>query len=467
MARINDTIAAISTPIGEGGIGIVRISGKKALSISDKIFKSKSGRKPSGLKTYTLHYGHIVSSSKRKPSEAAGEIIDEVLLTVMRAPKSYTKEDVVEINCHGGIVPLRRVFEEVVACGARPAEPGEFTKRAFLNGRIDLAQAESVIDIIKAKTESSLRVAIGHLEGDFSKSIGREREKLIALLERLEARIDFEEETAGSSKDGFLEEIAGSEERVSRILDTKDLGALLKEGITCVICGKTNVGKSSLLNALLRRQRAIVTHIPGTTRDAIEETVSVRGIPVRLVDTAGIIKADSIVDEISVGKTKEYLKKADLVIFVLDLASPFNREDKRILKLLPKGATVAVANKCDARQRLNIDELPGWISRDILKISVLKKKNIDKLEKVVSEKILSGKIMHPEPALLTNARHASQLKSAFKNIKSAEAALKKEMSFEYAALDVKKAIFELGLIIGKSVDIDILDRIFKDFCIGK
>ncbi len=463
MSDLHDTIVAISTPIGEGGIGIVRLSGKKALSIADKIFVSKDGRKPSSFKTYTLHYGHIVKSQIQNK-----EIIDEVLLTVMRAPKSYTKEDVVEINCHGGIVPLRKTLEEVVRLGARPAEPGEFTKRAFLNGRIDLAQAEAVIDVIRAKTDASLGVAVRQLEGDFSKQINLQREKLLGMLQHVEAQIDFsEEELKAYSENEMIFKIRQSHNRLKSILDTQNLGMLLKEGITCVICGKPNAGKSSLLNTLLKRNRAIVTHIPGTTRDAIEESISVKGIPLRIVDTAGIVKSKNIIDKKSIEITKAYLKRGDLVIFMLDLSRPFDKKDKDIMKRLRPDRTIIVANKSDLKQRLNLDRIKTQIGEEVIKISILKKKNLSLVEEVVAKKVWAGKVIHPEAAFLTNIRHKRELEAALKNLKSAGLALKKSLPLELVAVDLRESIFHMGLIVGKSVDVDVLKGIFQNFCIGK
>ncbi len=472
MSDLGDTIVAISTPIGEGGIGIVRLSGKKALSIADKIFVSKDGGKPSGFETYTLHYGHIIhrpyTATKSEIRNPKSEIIDEVLLSVMRAPKSYTKEDVVEINCHGGIVPLRKALEEVVKLGARPAEPGEFTKRAFLNGRIDLTQAEAVIDVIRAKTDASLGVAVRQLEGDFSKQINLQREKLLDMLQHIEAQIDFQEEELGPySENEMIFKIRQSYNHLKAILDTQNLGMLLKEGITCVICGKPNVGKSSLLNTLLRRNRAIVTDIPGTTRDAIEESISIKGIPLRVVDTAGIVKSKNIVDKKSIEITKAYLKKTDLVIFMLDLSRPFDKKDKEIMKRLRPNRAIIVANKSDLKQRLNLDRVKTHIGEEVVKISILKKKNLGAIEEVVAKKIWAGKVIHPEAAFLTNIRHKKELEAALKNLKSTELALKKNLQLELVVLDIRQAIFHLGLIIGKSVDIDVLDRIFQNFCIGK
>ncbi|MFH1791441.1 MAG: tRNA uridine-5-carboxymethylaminomethyl(34) synthesis GTPase MnmE [Candidatus Omnitrophota bacterium] len=460
----NDTIVAVSTPVGEGGIGIVRLSGPKSLRIADRLFISKNGGKPSEYGAYSIRYGHII-----KPSGPDEGVIDEVLLTVMRGPRSYTREDVVEINCHGGIVPLRKVFEETVALGARPAEPGEFTRRAFLNGRIDLAQAEAVCDVIAARTEASLRVAVGHLEGHFSGEIKKERERLADILKDIEADIDFSDDDIDRyPRKETAERLSGISDALKRILDTQGAGMLLKEGITCVICGKPNTGKSSLMNTLLGRNRAIVTSVPGTTRDAIEEWASIKGIAVRLVDTAGIMKSRNIVEKKGIEKARHYLKTADMVILMLDMSRRLDKRDLEVIKRVPRGRTVAVANKSDLRHRLSVGRAKKLLNNaDILVISVTKKKNIDKLEDTIAGRIWSGKVIQPEPFFLNNVRHKKAIIKALRDVKSAAAVLYKELPPELAAADLKSAVSSLGLITGESVDIDILDRIFEKFCVGK
>jgi len=471
MSDLRDTITAVSTPIGEGGIGIVRLSGKKALSIADKVFVSKDGRRPSVFKTHTIRYGHVVGvkrSTNRKLSLKNTGVIDEVLLSVMRAPATYTREDIIEINCHGGIVALRRILEEVLKAGARLAEPGEFTKRAFLNGRIDLAQAEAVCDVVKAKTEASLKVAVGQLEGGFSVEIEKLREGLLELLRDVEVQIDFQEENiADIDKDVIIEGIEKSCNKINSILETQGLGMILKEWLMCVICGKPNTGKSSLMNALLRRNRAIVTHMPGTTRDAIEESISIKGIPLRIVDTAGIVKTNNLVEKKGIEKTKSYLKKADMAIFMLDQSRPFDKKDANIMKELALDKALVVSNKSDLKQKLNLKAIEKKIGIKIPSISVLKKRNLNVIEDALVKKIWGGKVMHPEAAFLTNIRHKNELNSALKHLRPAARALKNGSSWEFIALDIREAIFHLGLIIGKSIDIDVLDRIFENFCIGK
>jgi len=361
-----DTIAALSTPVGEGGIGIVRMSGKKALSIADKIFAAKDGAKPSTCQPYTLHYGHVVrmpETAASKPpyqprrfanghlqtyavGKAVGEIVDEVLLTVMRAPKSYTKEDIVEINCHGGIIPLRKILELVLSHGARLALPGEFTKRAFINGRIDLAQAEAVLDIIKSRTDASMKVALGHLEGELSRRINVLKDGLLDALGEIEAGIDFSDEDIEiASKREITGKLAEISQDIRKLINDARKGMIMKEGILCVICGKPNVGKSSLMNALLGRSRVIVTPVPGTTRDAIEEEINLQGVPVRLVDTAGISRGRNIVEKHGIRKSKSYIEIADLIFFILDLSRQWSKADRDIFNAIKDKNFIVIATK--------------------------------------------------------------------------------------------------------------------------
>lgn len=458
MNKDKDTIVAISTPIGEGGIGIVRMSGDKAISIADKIFVSRSRKKVNTFKTHTIHYGHI----------GHGEIIDEVLLSVMRSPKTYTKENIVEINCHGGIIPLRKVFDMVCKLGARPAEPGEFTKRAFLSGRIDLAQAEAVCDIINAKTELSLKVAMNHLEGGYSNQIGKMRQELLAVLGDIEADIDFSEEHEDVKiRHDLKSKLEKLLKNLKEILSTKDMGMLFKEGVRCVICGKPNVGKSSLLNALLRKNRAIVTHIPGTTRDIIEESINIKGINVKLVDTAGIVRTKNIVERHGVDRSKNYIKKADMVIWMLDLSKTFDSKDRDVLELLPLQKTIIIANKKDLKRKLNLKSIKEVKNIAVHEISALNNDGINLVEKLIADKIFHGKIIHPEAAFITSARHAKEVEAGIKNITSAIQQAVNGLPLEIIAVDIRGAITHLGMITGENVDINVLDKIFSRFCIGK
>lgn len=458
-----DTIAAVSTPIGEGGIGIVRLSGPRALEIVDDIFVSKYGKRPSQYDTYTVHYGHIVNKTPNP------KFIDEVLLTVMRAPRSYTKEDIVEINCHGGIQAVKKVLELVVRCGARIAEPGEFTKRAFLNGRLDLAQAEAVLDIINARTESSLKVAASQLEGELSRRVSEIQDEIAGVASHVEASIDFpeegleiiEEKTLVKKIDKVIAELKG-------LIDTSGEGIVLREGVLAIICGKPNVGKSSLMNLLLKRDRVIVSHIPGTTRDAVEEVINLKGVPIRLVDTAGIVRTRSVLEREAVKKSKGYLELADLALLVLDASSEIDAKDSDIIKLTQGKKKLVIINKIDLDRKIDKAALKNIFKKDmIVEISVEKRENIELLEHAILDMIWGGNFNQGEGAIVANARHKDLLDRSLENMLSVSAALKENRSPELIAIDLKEAIFNLGLIIGKSVSDDILDRIFGEFCIGK
>ncbi|MCQ9206593.1 MAG: tRNA uridine-5-carboxymethylaminomethyl(34) synthesis GTPase MnmE [Omnitrophica bacterium] len=474
LVNVDDTIAAVSTPVGEGGIGIVRLSGRKALSIADRIFVSKNGTKPSECMTYTVHYGHIMDS--RLPAGQAGfrgndSIVDEVILTVMRAPKSYTKEDVVEINCHGGVVSLRRVLDLLLSAGARLAGPGEFTKRAFINGRIDLAQAEAVLDIIKSRTEGSLKVALGHLEGELSRKITALRDELLDVLSEIEAGIDFSDEDIEPASGKELYRRLGSAlKEIKDLIDNSWQGMVLKEGILSVICGKPNVGKSSLMNALLRRNRVIVTPSPGTTRDAIEEEINLKGIPVRVVDTAGISRPKGIAEKHGIKKSKSYINKADLILFMLDLSRPWTKADSDILSAIKRKNFITIANKSDLKRKLNIHKIRGFPpDGEIIEASLLRNKNVGHIEEKILRKVWRGEIMHPEATFISNLRHKKDLEMAAKSLGRARGAFKKRQGFtpEIAASNLREAVFFLGSILGDAIEPDILERVFSKFCVGK
>jgi tRNA modification GTPase len=495
--NLDDTIAAIATAVGDSGIGIVRMSGPSALAVADKIFLSKDGHKPSDFKAYTVHYGWIIKShascvlrlaSKlqdtrhKTPAWPAGRqdtghrtqdtgynIIDEVLLTVMRAPRSYTKEDVVEINCHGGIVALRAVLELVLANGCRLAEPGEFTKRAFLNGRIDLAQAEAVLDIIRAKTDSALKAGAEQLKGILSSRIGNIRKQLLDILVVLEAAIDFPEEPTGSVGLGQLAESLGKiNGELKDILRCAGRGRILREGIHAVICGKPNAGKSSLLNALLKQERSIVTPVAGTTRDTIEEIIDIRGIPVRIVDTAGIIEPRDLVEKKAVLRSKRCIDLADLVILVFDGSKGLSREDEILTRKLKKKRVIAVINKMDLRQRLDRGKILKRFASAI-DISAKKIENIGLLEEAIADSVYRGKVPSIEPVLVSNLRHIESIRQAQKLIEETLVSLdnNKLLPLEFIAQAIKDGIFCLDAILGKGVLEGLLDRIFSEFCIGK
>jgi len=480
--NLNDTIAAIATAIGESGIGIVRISGKDAFSIADKIFVCKDKKKPSDFKTYTMHYGWIISS--RKP-QAAGrrleiknmqheacslkqEIIDEVILTIMRAPKSFTKEDVVEINCHGGIVALRTVLELVLEKGARLAEPGEFTKRAFLNGRIDLAQAEAVLDIIRAKTDAALKIGMQQLGGALSTQLNKIREELLDILTVLEANIDFPEEEIGAADlKKVMNRLNSADKELRQILHSSQRGKILREGINVVICGKPNVGKSSLLNTLLRTERSIVSHIPGTTRDTIEEIIDIKGVPIKIVDTAGIIEPKDLVERKAIQRARKYIDSADLVILLFDASKKLSKEDNLLMRRVRNKPVVAAINKIDLRRRIEKAKIKERFLR-VIDISAKKAQNINCLEEAILDLVSEGKAdTQPELMLLSNIRHIEALKEAQKLIVQAIDLLDNGVSIEFIAQDLKDALSNLDNILGKTFSEDLLDNIFSQFCIGK
>jgi tRNA modification GTPase len=463
-----ETIAAISTPLGEGGIGIVRLSGPSSLAIADKIFKSKNGLKPSEVSTHTLHYGFIASN---------GEVLDEVLLTVMRAPRTYTREDVVEINCHGGAILLKKVMELILREGARFAEPGEFTKRAFLNGRIDLTQAEAVSEIISAKTELGLKSALSQLWGSFSKRLKEISKKLTELLAQIEASINFPEEDISTSEAPELaENISQIISSLEELLVTAKESRLLKEGIAVTLVGRPNVGKSTLLNSLLGRERAIVTSTPGTTRDTIEEFLDIDGLPVRLVDTAGIRNAKSLIDKESIRRTRASLSEADLILFVLDGSALLSGADMKIAKEVSKKKTFVVINKADLPMRIEHNKVARTFPGNILNVSAKNGSGISDLKRAIVSLSRSGEILSPEPAFLANLRHQTMLEEAKKSLQNAynlfedgagEREKPTEIPFELIAFELREAQQSIGEVTGEVTTDDILSEIFSKFCIGK
>ncbi len=478
--NLEDTIAAVSTPIGEGGIGIVRLSGKDALKIADRIFKSGDKKKPSSFKTYTVHYGWIIdrrqkAEDRRQKNLSSdicplnSEIIDEVILTVMRSPKSYTKEDVVEINCHSGIVPLKRILDLTLKNGARLAEPGEFTRRALQNGRIDLIQAEAVLDIIKAKTERALSLGLNQLKGKLSEEIDAIRNFLLDIYAEIEAMIDFPEEAISpATSRELLNKIEKSEVKIKRLLDSSSQGKILREGIRIVICGKPNVGKSSLLNILLKHPRAIVTDIPGTTRDTIEEFADIKGIPVKLVDTAGIIEPRDLVEQEAIKRSRHSIMLADLVILVWDAGSQGCQEENLIIRNLDGKKIICAVNKCDLNPEPGLKKIKQMLPRaKIIKISCLKNQGISKLEEVIADFVWQGKVISGDDILISNLRQVDALRKTSAAIKEAKLALGKQKAIELAAEEFKEAFKHLDEIVGKNLSLDLLDRIFSKFCIGK
>jgi len=460
---MDDTIAAISTPLGEGGIGIVRISGSEALKIAGKIFKPKRKKEIKRPENHKLMYGHVVNPEN-------GEVIDEVLLAYMRSPKTYTAEDVVEINCHGGIVPLRKTLELTLKYGARPAEPGEFTKRAFLNGRIDLAQAESVLDIIRARTEKGLQIAVRQLKGRLSTKVNKIQNKILDLIAHIEANIDFPEEDLEILDTGNIKRIVEEiNKELFLILEGAEKGKIYREGINAVIVGKPNVGKSSLLNALLREKRAIVTDIPGTTRDVIEEYINIRGIPLKIVDTAGLRETSELVEKLGVERTKELLGKADIVLLMLDAGTGITEEDLGVINLVDKKKTLVVINKIDVEKdvlsREKVKEI--FKKRPLMEISALKEEGIEELEELIYQTIMGGNVKKQEDILISNVRHKSIIERAKTNIEDAKRALEKGLPLDLVTVDLRSAWEVMGEITGMTVGEELIDRIFRDFCVGK
>ncbi len=462
LFNLDDTIVAISTPVGEGGIGIVRLSGKDALAIADKMFVAKNKKKPSEFKSFTAHYGDVVH---------AAETIDEALLTLMRTPKSYTKEDVVEISAHGGVASVRAILKLAVALGARPAEPGEFTKRAFLNGRIDLTQAEAVLDMIHSRTETFLRVSANQLKGELSTELGKIREQLMDVYTAVEAIINFPEDDIDAEKQWVLslrERMQGAQDDIRRLLASADHGRILKDGIKVVLCGRPNVGKSSLLNVLLRQPRAIVSPIAGTTRDTIEETAQIEGIPFQLVDTAGVLEPRDLIEEEAIRRSQMSIRGADLVLLILDASAPLDAEDEKIFDLVRGRNVIVVLNKCDLKTELDERRaqtvFPGT---PIMRVCALNKEGIKELEKKIVAQVWQGNLNDTHGVLISNARHAHALQEALAAVTDARETLQKRSSLEIVSEQIKRAVNFLDAITGRHVDNDLLEQIFARFCIGK
>lgn len=457
-----DTIAAISTPLGEGGIGIVRISGPCAIGIAKAIFRSKTGAAALHLESHRIKHGFIVDPE-------TGEPIDEVLLNVMCAPKTFTMEDTVEINCHGGRTVLLKVLELAIASGARLAEPGEFTKRAFLNGRIDLAQAEAVIEVIRAKTEASLAAAMALLRGGLSKEIASLEEDLLGALASIEASIDFAEEGLEiASPESLRVCLSGCIDSLDALIDSYSRGRMARDGLAVVIAGRPNVGKSSLLNAILRHDRAIVSPFPGTTRDLIEESICIKGTPFKLQDTAGIRRARGPIEEQGVSRSREALERADLALLVVDGSIHLNGADRRLFSGAVSRRAICVLNKIDLPAAFGEDalrkELPGL---RIVKVSALLGMGIEKLKEAIYQEAVEGDGRGEGAPLVLKLRHQQALKKAKSHLKKALRALQIGLSPEFVAIDIKGALGCLGDISGRDAGAALLDRIFEDFCIGK
>jgi len=455
-----DTIAAVSTVTGEGGISIIRVSGENSLRITNKIFKSKNNKNILNMLPYTMRYGHIVEI-------VTGDIIDEVLVAFMKAPHSFTAEDTVEINCHGGVTATNKVLKEVFKAGARLAQPGEFTKRAFLNGRIDLSQAEAVIDIIRAKTELSMKAAVMQSEGKLSIKINSLRNILLMVIASIEATVDYpEEDLEEVTSENITPKLLKLLSIIDSILITADEGKIIRDGLSTVIAGKPNVGKSSLLNALLNENRAIVTDVPGTTRDVIEEYFNLDGIPIKIIDTAGIRDTNDVIESIGVVKSLEKINEADLIIFMLDLSRPLDNEDKQIISRISDKKYIVLLNKSDLNSKIKFKEIEGLNPKYFIETSLLSGEGIDRLKSMIKEMFFNQEIAS-DSIMLTNTRHKHALISASQSIEQAISTLHNTVAIDLASIDLRNAWSNLGEITGETVEEDIIDKIFSEFCLGK
>ena len=454
-----DTIAAISTPPGEGAISIVRLSGETAVQTANKLFKGKDLMK---VATNTINYGHIIDPD-------SGEVVDEVMASVMRAPRTYTCEDIVEINCHGGIVGTNRVLQLVLGAGARMAEPGEFTKRAFLNGRVDLTEAESVMDLIRAKTDRAMQVAVDQLDGDLRKLITNLRQEILEVLAQVEVNIDYPEYDTDEMTTKMLREkaelVLG---RVDELLQTANQGKVLRDGLATAIVGRPNVGKSSLLNHMLQEDKAIVTDVPGTTRDVLEEYVNVRGVPLKLVDTAGIRKTEDKVEKIGVERSRKAITQADLVLLVLDASQPLTAEDRELITLTKDKKRIVVLNKQDLPQQLDMAALADLVPEtQLIRTSMLDVSGVDALDKQIKNLFFGGIENSQSTVMVTNARQSGLLRQAKASLKSVLSGIDAGMPIDLVQIDMTAAWDKLGEITGDAAPDELITQLFSQFCLGK
>lgn len=456
----NDTIAAIATAMSPSGIGIVRISGEEAFSLIDRIYRSKNGKKClSDCESHTVHYGYIYDGE---------EMIDEVLVLLMRAPRSYTAEDTVEIDCHGGVYVMKRILDAVIKNGARPAEPGEFTKRAFLNGRIDLTQAESVMDVIQSKNEYALKTSLKQLKGSTFTEIRGLREKLLNELAHIEAALDDPEHISLEGYANQLEKLVDNELiSVDKLLRTFDNGRIFKEGIDTVIVGKPNVGKSTLLNLLAGQERAIVTEVAGTTRDVLEEQINLNGITLNLMDTAGIRDTEDVVEKIGVNKTLDCISNADLIIYLIDASQKLNDSDYKIMRLLEGKHAVILLNKSDLETMVSLEEIKEKLTQPVIAISAKEQTGIEEFERVVGDLFFHGELKFHDDYYTINARQKHELELARKHLKLVKQSIADGMPEDFYSIDLMSAYEAMGSVIGESVEDDLIEKIFSEFCMGK
>ena len=458
--KITDTIAAISSAADNSGIGIIRVSGDEAIEVVDKIFRpANKNKKLANVESHTVHYGHIMDGDKT---------LDQVLVIVMKNPHSYTGEDTVEIDCHGGMLILKKVLDLVLKNGARTAEPGEFTKRAFLNGRIDLSQAEAVMDLINSKNDFALNSSIEQLKGGVSDAIKDIRKDIIYHIAFIESALDDPEHI---SLDGYDEEITEmlneNINKISKLVNSFDNGRIMKEGIKTVILGKPNAGKSSLLNLMLGEDRAIVTDIEGTTRDTLEENINFNGLSLKIIDTAGIRDTEDLVERIGVKKAKEIAKEGDLIIYVVDGSRELDDNDREIIKLINDKQAIILVNKSDMDTVINIDDLKKDSNRDVILFSAKNGEGMDQLEEEIRNMFYSGKVTYNDQVYITNARHKEALENALESLKQVKNSVDAGMPEDFYSIDLMDAYTDLGLIIGESVEDDLVNEIFSKFCMGK
>lgn len=456
-----DTITSISTPMGEGAIGIVRLSGPEAVEIGDKLYKGK--KKLKDVPSHTINYGHIIDPETQ-------EVIEEVMISVLRAPKTFTREDIIEINCHGGILTINRILELTMTHGARMAEPGEYTKRAFLNGRIDLSQAEAVMDFIRSKTDRASKVAMNQIEGRLSDLIKRQRQSILEILAQVEVNIDYPEydDVEDATTEFLLAQSKKIKNEIDQLLETGTQGKIMREGLSTVIVGKPNVGKSSMLNNLIQDNKAIVTEVAGTTRDVLEEYVNVRGVPLRLVDTAGIRDTEDIVEKIGVERSRKALSEADLILFVLNNNEPLTEEDRTLYEVIKNEDAIVIVNKTDLERRLDIEEVKTMIEdTPLIQTSMLKQEGIDELELQIRDLFFGGDVQNQDMTYVSNSRHISLLKQARQSIQDAIDAAESGIPMDMVQIDLTRTWEILGEIIGESASDELIDQLFSQFCLGK
>ncbi|HCY6144994.1 TPA: tRNA uridine-5-carboxymethylaminomethyl(34) synthesis GTPase MnmE [Staphylococcus aureus] len=456
-----DTITSISTPMGEGAIGIVRLSGPQAVEIADKLYKGK--HLLNDVPSHTINYGHIIDPESK-------EVVEEVMVSVLRAPKTFTREDIIEINCHGGILTINRVLELTMTYGARKAEPGEFTKRAFLNGRIDLSQAEAVMDFIRSKTDRASKVAMNQIEGRLSDLIKKQRQSILEILAQVEVNIDYPEydDVEDATTEFLLEQSKEIKQEINRLLDTGAQGKIMREGLSTVIVGKPNVGKSSMLNNLIQDNKAIVTEVAGTTRDVLEEYVNVRGVPLRLVDTAGIRETEDIVEKIGVERSRKALSQADLILFVLNNNEALTQEDYTLYEVVKNEDVIVIVNKMDLEQNIDINEVKDMIGdTPLIQTSMLKQEGIDELEIQIRDLFFGGEVQNQDMTYVSNSRHISLLKQARQTIQDAIDAAESGVPMDMVQIDLTRTWEILGEIIGETASDELIDQLFSQFCLGK